>query len=221
MSKDRLVSFQDKFDEIVHEAQRFSPFVRAKELQQEQIIKLDRLLEQIIEYKKEMVEESNEEYANILLSLQSMAQALTSELKMIIELKNDNPNDGWNHLIDAQMNIRTAMQAHPTGGEHLEGYVQKLHALEKLLFPNQMFMSTGLVAKEGECSICGQEYGECDHLKGKPYMGEICCEIVKKADLQEVSIVTEPADKRCRAYTFQEGDINRDIMTWRELKDQK
>ena len=52
----------------------------------------------------------------------------------------------------------------------------KMLAIEKLIFPPQKFTSWGIVFRSRLCSICGSEYGEgdCDHLVGKPYMGEIC-----------------------------------------------
>jgi hypothetical protein len=117
------------------------------------------------------------------------------------------------------MAIRSAMQSHPDGAGHLEGYVRKLGALEKLLFPNQIFYSTGLVSTESKCSICDSIYGECNHVIGKAYMGKHCYEIVTKCSLEEVSIVDNPSSKRCRTLTVQTDEIERNWMTLRPIKE--
>ena len=83
------------------------------------------------------------------------------------------------------------------------------------MFPNHGFASIGAIVKKSECSICGQEYGECDHLKGKPYMGRICYEYVTECELEEISLVPNPGIKHCRiiSITDEEG-ITRDTLTW-------
>jgi hypothetical protein len=151
-----------------------------------------------------------------MLSYEEMTKALIYELQMWIALKDDDPEAAWDLLVDAQMAIITAMQAH-TIADHLEGYAVHLSALEEHMFPNHGFSSIGAIVWKSECSICGQEYGECDHLKGKPYMGKICLERVIEAELEEVSIVTNPGNKHCRIISFTDGDITRDTLTWRVL----
>jgi len=217
--EEELVKFQDNFDQVVHNCQRFTPFVRGIEFQKEALLKLSKLIETVRANKTIVIKAKNEVGANTLLSLEHMAIAAKAEIEMIINIKEDNIDKAWENLIDAQSSLRTSMQAHPTGALHLEPYMNKLLAYENLLFPNQIFMSIGLIAETGECSICGSEYGSCEHLKGKAYMGEICCEIVNKIkELKEVSIVEEPASKRCRVYTIQTGEDVRDIMTWRIIE---
>jgi hypothetical protein len=79
-----------------------------------------------------------------------------------------------------------------------------------------LFMSSGMIIEESHCSICGQEYGDCTHLTGKAYMGEICQRIIKKCTPLEVSIVDHPADKRCYAEKISHKGKMRDVLTWRE-----
>src|SRR5260370_5588842 len=97
------------------------------------------------------------------------------------------------------------MRAHPVAN-HLEGYAAHLAALEEHIFPNHGFYSIGEIVKTSECSICGQEYGACDHLIGKPYMGKICNQRVTEYELEEVSIVTNPGNKHCRVISFTDDD---------------
>ena len=56
-----------------------------------------------------------------------------------------------------------------------------------------------MIVDRSECSICRKEYSECDHITGKSYMGKMCARIIKEfKELRDVSVVYEPADKRCR-----------------------
>jgi hypothetical protein len=141
---------------------------------------------------------------------------------MWIALKNDDFNKAWDYLIEAQSNARTALQAHHIATElNLEKYTEKLYLLEKLLFPPQMFLSQGLIIKESKCSICGKEYGECEHIIGKAYMGQMCNRIITKAELKEVSVVKEPANKHARVLTVTDNGVTRDFMTWKIINGQK
>ena len=78
-----------------------------------------------------------------------------------------------------------------------------------------------MLVKYEECSICGHEYEDCEHLKGKPYMGKFCSVIVREvAELDHVAVVDHPADKRCRVMKFTVEEGVRDRMTWRVTKEQ-
>ena len=78
-----------------------------------------------------------------------------------------------------------------------------------------------MIIAKSKCSICGHDYGECDHIVGKAYMGEMCVRIIEEVkELKEISLVTEPANKRARIISITDEDgISRDIMTWRPVSD--
>jgi hypothetical protein len=109
------------------------------------------------------------------------------------------------------------MKAHASFN-YLEGYLGKLDAQEKIFFPPQTFCSPGLIVRKSKCSICNLDYGECEHIKGKAYNGELCVRIIEQAELLEMSIVEEPANKHARAYSWSEKGEDHDIMTWRIRK---
>jgi hypothetical protein len=135
---------------------------------------------------------------------------------MWVALKDEQPALAWDALIEAGTSARNAIRAHPIA-QHLESYVEKLDALEKLLFPPMIFVSIGIIVHESRCTICGSEYGECEHIKGMVYMGQICsCEITK-CDIYERSIVPDPANKHARMIVISDDDIMRDLLTWRPL----
>ena len=54
------------------------------------------------------------------------------------------------------------------------------------------FSIAGLVY-ESECSVCGNEYTECNHFSGQTYDGIECIVEVKAMHLAEISIVKSPA----------------------------
>lgn len=208
--------FRDKLYKVADEAVQFCFMSRAKEFQLHSCRQLEELRAEASSLKKEMVKVQDEDSANALLSFEEMITALASELKMWIALKEDDPNSAWDFLIDAQAAARTAMQAHSIAN-HLDSYLQRLNKLERLLFPPQTFFSPGMTIRYSECSICGGEYGECDHVVGRAYMGEMCVRIIKDVELKEVSMVEEPANKRAHMLIISDGDAKRDFLTWRVI----
>jgi hypothetical protein len=207
--------FQNEFNEIAEECQKFCFMSRAKEFQLEASKKLDTLRENAAGLKEQMIALMDEDSANAMLSFEEMITALVNELKMWTALKEDNPNAAWDFLINAQGAARTAMQAHEVAC-CLENYIERLYMLERLLFPPQIFFSLNVVIEHSKCSICEQEYGECDHVVGKAYMGKMCVRIITDIkELKEVSVVQEPANKHARVQTITDGDVTRDFLTWR------
>jgi hypothetical protein len=210
----RLEALKVEFKDVVTECERFCYAARARELQVEAIDRLETLKTKASALKAVMVAAQNEDSANQLLSIEEMLQALICELKMWVAFKDDDPNNAWDFLINAQGAAHTAMQAHEIAS-HLDDYIEKLHILEHLLFPPQVFMSPGVIIKESTCSICGSEYGECDHVVGRPYMGEICAKAIEKFEIHETSVVPHPANKHCRMIMISDGKMVRDLMTGR------
>lgn len=55
-------------------------------------------------------------------------------------------------------------------------------------------VSVGCAIGKAVCSICGEEYGTCQHLKGATYDGKLCvCELHDPVDAYELSFVAVPA----------------------------
>jgi hypothetical protein len=212
---DRLTTFIEHFESVTYDAKKFFYMARAKELQEDACQNLLRLRGQVTDLKNEFIAQGDEESSNTLLSAEYILDAFISELRTWIALKEDNASAAWDFFVDAQMAAHIAIQAHAFG-ERLNHYIYRLEAVEKILFPHITFVSPGFVIESGECSICGQPYGDCDHIKGRAYMGQMCVNNVTKIKhVREVSIVDEPASKHCRVLNFTDNGITRDIMTWR------
>ena len=58
-------------------------------------------------------------------------------------------------------------------------------------------VSIGCAVKRKMCSVCGEEYGTCGHVKGEVYGGERCAAVLcEAADAYEFSFVAVPAQKQ-------------------------
>jgi hypothetical protein len=177
---------------------------RARMLEVEQTINAARL---------EAASEGDERAANFLLGLQCAARGLASELQVYLLLKKEEPEAAWDALIDTQDALAGALRAGPDFG-HLEKSARRARELEGYLFPPQMFLSAGMIVRKQVCTICGQDYSECDHIAGMPYCGEFCAVRLTEVEADHVAIVEEPANRRCRITSFSVPGGTRNRMTW-------
>lgn len=209
-----LPPFVSSFNEQIKEAEVFLSIARDSDLQQQAVEKLIAVGSSIVEEKERAIKDGIQDYANLLLGCECVTSALIAELKMWLLLKEGKPDAAWDELVTAQMASVDAVRAHP-GFSHLSEHNRRLEAIEALVFPPQVFISSGMIVGKQECSICGEEYGDCDHLVGKPYMGKFCYIIAKDLSLDHVAIVEHPADKRCRVQHFNVDGGSRNRMTWK------
>jgi hypothetical protein len=218
MMSTKLSTFDKVFNNILENNLKFLYFTRGIEFQKQATHDLKSLLRRTTALKKRMIKQKNENLSNLLLSLENLLIAYIMELEMYINLKEDKMNQAWDSLVNAQQALRTAFQAHDIVLKYNgEAYSQKLHLIEKSFFPPQTFNSIEAIVTESECSICHGAYGNCDHIIGKPYMGEICCRIMTKVEFKGLSILTEmePASKHHRITEVSEDGYMKDILTWR------
>src|ERR1022692_333305 len=209
----------EKFNSVAHQAQTLTFLPRDQALQTGALDAVTASLQEMSLIKTAFISEKNEDAANQTLSLELALSSLASEIRMHLALKNGLPEKSWDHLVDAQNYAAAAMRAHPSAS-NLHAHLAKLEAVERLLFPPQTFMSIGAIVGLAECSICGKEYDECTHIMGRPYMGQMCGVICKNVQIQEVSFVTDPADKKCRVTHFTESGGRRNKMTWKLEKNE-
>ena len=77
-------------------------------------------------------------------------------------------------------------------------FIEKHTKQFQSLYPYRLFISPAFLHLEKECSICGSRISirnPCGHKKGNIYNGEMCVHKITKADLLEISIVTNPVQK--------------------------
>ena len=182
----------------VNEIQPLLFITRDVELQQGAIESLAQFAVEIADEKAIAIKSNAEEYANALLGCQCIIGGLQAELKMWIILKQEEPDKAWDQLVTAQTACMAAARAHDGFGGVSSQLRRRLDRLEHLVFPPQTFMSSGLILEEFHCSICGEGYEDCSHIRGQPYMGQFCRVVITKAKVDHVSLVDSPKDKRCR-----------------------
>lgn len=218
MTEEQIFEILSGIDAELDSHGRFFFFSRGREFQEAARDSIKAIGDRVKPLLLESQKNGYEDTSNRLRALLCQLDALVAELQMYLHLKDDNMSAAWDSLISAQDGMLWAMRAHPVFCEGLKGHASRLDAIERILFPRQVFFSTGMIVKASECSICGKEYRDCEHIKGRIYNGEFCTRGIKDCELQEVSVVEDPADKRCRAHSFGEGTVMRDILTWRKIE---
>lgn len=211
--------FVEEYTETVQSCEKFTFLPRGKEYQKEAIKDLSDLLEKSAQIRIEVIEQGEEEAANQVLALRCMINALRYELKMWVDLKKEAWGTAWNALVDAQDSARSARSAHEITIQcNVKNYLNKLEVIEKFVFPPQTFNSPGLYVENFLCSICGEDYSECEHIAGEAYWGFFCQRVVDGVlGTREVSIVDNPEDKKARVteHITDDGMI-RDQLTWKK-----
>jgi hypothetical protein len=211
---DELVA---EYDSVANDAQTLTFLARASELQREAIQRIDQFLPKLVERKRAAVQACDEAAANNILWMELALTGVRSELSMWLQLKNEEPEQAWDELIGAQSRIEAASCVRRQLGQdatRFDNLLNKLVVVERALFPPQMFNSVGGTGQR-ECAICGSDYAECGHIVGRAYMGEMCHTVLRNLQVQEVSIVDNPANKRCRITHFSDNGGMRNRMTWR------
>lgn len=200
------------FNGEIERAENFRCLAKSSQLQLEQCSALDILMQNAIRLKHESIRRVDEDRANLFLGYECVIGTVRSELLMWILLKRDTPNKAWDQLVAAQMGCIDATRAH-RGFAHCLQRLDDLKHYEELLFPPQSFMSAGFISDRLDCSICGRIYSKCEHLRGKPYMGEFCEIIHRGITGDHASLVDTPADKRCRVISIQVKDGHKDKIS--------
>lgn len=184
-------------DQLLNECLRLNYLSVGIELQEEAVAKLDALVAVIEKRRNECVAARSEAEANRSWIAGCYVEGMKELMRMWIHCKKDEMEAAWDALVTAQGRFETALQLRFDEG--FDRLNRNLHALELLLFPPCVFVSSSILIERFDCSICGSEYGECDHLAMKLYMGELCVKVVKNiCGVDHVAIVRDPEDKRLR-----------------------
>jgi hypothetical protein len=208
---DSVSAFVTRYNEAVEEAANFRFITRSSELQKQACEKV--FLASIASEKEQAAIAGNEDYANLLLACECAVEGLVAELRMWLLLKQDQPDKAWDHLVTAQNALASALKAHD-GFTEIDNNLRRLDAIERIIFPPQVFFSSGMIVDKQICSICSSDYEDCEHVKGRPYMGKFCMVRLIASKVDHVAMVHNPADKRCRVEKFSEEGGYRNRMTW-------
>jgi hypothetical protein len=150
-----------------------------------------------------------DELATRWREIEEFVRAERDGMRMWILLRENKFHAAWEALISAQSSAYWAARWLPTfePGQQLE---EQLEAIERVVFPRQKFFSPAMIINEAdvECSICHARGGECDHIAGDIYAGEVANRIIHNiTGVREVSLVDKPANKRARASYYGDMDL--------------
>jgi hypothetical protein len=111
----------EKFRKIGRECERFCFMTRGIEFQKDACKSLGSLKNEVSRLKRVAIDQLDEDSANALLSIEEMIDALWNELMMWINLKEDDSEFAWRHLVQAvQGSLENAItcSASPTWGRY-------------------------------------------------------------------------------------------------------
>jgi hypothetical protein len=207
----------DEFNQMVDIAHKKAFITIEIEIQKEEIDNIKNYIKELTELKREFVKKDLENEANLVYCIENSLLAIAHELQMLVNLKDDQMAEAWNNLVRAQVIYGTVISNSPFYSEKNDNYLNRLEQYEKLLFPTLYFQSVGGIIKESHCSICKQKSGTCNHIKGKLYHGEICTRNITEMEIEEVSLVENPANKHCRVISIEQNGKKIDVLTLREI----
>jgi len=105
-------------------------------------------------------------------------------------------SNSWNSLQSALDLLRLIKRFSKV---NIEFFESQLIELEKT-YPYNVFFSVGATVEKFECSICALDIDseDCPHIRGELYGGKMACAIARDIiDMNHVSMVSNPEDKRC------------------------
>lgn len=157
--------------------------------------------DEIVSKKDAAIEIKNEILANYLWCLLQIYNIQNGFLSAFNYLQRKKYIDAWLTLdrIDLSIgNLNDNFDITVEDDKYNIVFISKILKEYQKLFPYRYFLSREAIIKDEECSICGKKISlrrQCEHQKGKLYMGELCCHIVKDIEFKGVALVTDPFDR--------------------------
>lgn len=185
------------------------------EFQREHIEKLGSLHDRLKKLREYFISKADEPRANAAFRAQMLVSGTKHFLEMWVLLKEDEPSKAWISLVEGQKKFEIVQRI--LFDPVTDNLLLRLLAVEQTVFPPQTFFSIAYSYSEATCSICGGKYGECGHVSGRIYMGQICRRVISQWSHTESSIVFTPRDKRCRITEYAEDGKVYCTLTRREL----
>jgi hypothetical protein len=173
--------------------------------------------QRVDKHRQEAIAAQDEEQANAAFIAQTIVGGLVNNLQLWLLMKADRMDEAWNELVEAQDSLRCAIRFVQT--ELLHHWYMELLTLERLLFPPQQFMSDSHYWDYAICGICEKVYGDCHHIAGRLYMGQMCVKRPHQiVGVNHVAIVEHPRDKGCRITKFKHDGHMYCTLTRRRLE---
>jgi len=123
----------------------------------------------------------------------------------------------WDKKCDCTDRINTILDC--CSGVIIDEILIFLSTLEEI-FENEfgcgLYASPGFIIDKFVCSICLQDTRACTHINGRLYDGKICKNKPLHLQLDHISAVVNPKDKRCRIWPWnkkEDGTIEMCFLT--------
>ena len=148
------------------------------------------------------------EEASAWRRVQEFARAQRDEMRMWISLREQRFHAAWEALVSAQYAAHFAARWLPDFAP-AQDIDEHLAAVERTIFPKQRFLSPGFISDESqaECTLCHAVAGECDHIPGEIYAGEVAARNIRGiVAMRELSLVDNPANKHARVFRYENMD---------------
>jgi hypothetical protein len=188
------------------------------ELQVQRANRLVDLIEDTNKHRCEAITKMDEAVANQYYLEQEILYACHRFLSMWIFAKKSDMDNAWEAMVDTQATVDGVCRIQAS--TEIIIFDDHLRVCEQVLFRPQTFISSSIRFSRCECSICKGEYGECDHVAGRLYMGEICIPLRRgDVSIEHFSIVKAPKDKCCRVLRFEQGTEFFDSLTMRSISE--
>lgn len=146
-----------------------------------------------------VADEGDEESAKRLWVLEAAGYSASRLIDSFKLMKSDRYYEAWCLLEHAEK--RSALARRHCADSEIESFLrlvqERVFWMQKL-FPYRHFASPGYTVGKRECGICGERITprkRCEHRHGEIYHGEICVHVLSEIEVQEVSIVSNPAQK--------------------------
>ncbi|MBV5290513.1 MAG: hypothetical protein J0648_11920 [Pelodictyon phaeoclathratiforme] len=205
----------EEFCDFIDSCGKFSFYTRSTEMQHQKVSECEKYLGIIKQYKLQVIEKNNEYAANQFFHMQCMINALKSSLFMWIDLKKNDFENSWTHLVDAQEYTSIALKV--SDYEGVRNLEARLKCAEESLFPGwKKYNSPSFVETIGKCSICNALFSECDHVENEVYMGRLCQRVDREiVRVDHIAFVENPRDRRCIITKTSDDEGNEiDYFTW-------
>ena len=180
--------------------------------------KLQPFAERVCRVKRAANKQRNEFISNEMLGKEAALRSLIHLSSMWIQIKSNKPHDGWNEYAEAENwgQLAARFLENPNLLEFFRDY---FISIETVIFPNMIYFSPGFTRTLGKCTICDLKFGECKHIRGRIYFGQVCDEYgYKMIEGDHVAMVDVPRDKKCYARAYKSEGNWFDRMTWANIE---
>lgn len=173
--------------------------------------KLDESIKENRRMKRYFMQNNNDFASGTFLYSHCMLSAIKSIYLAFKYIKSDEGGKSWMLFVDASDYLDVArlfldkFRMNSAGHEHFVGF---LKALENSIFPtNQLFVSPGAKETLGDCSVCGEDFFDCEHIERDIYNGVLCQRVNKRIiEANHIALVKNPRDRRCVIRTIESKD---------------